>query len=389
MPQIILIHASQTGGHRSAAETLCEKLSENPEVQAEVINVFKKSGERRVNRLKLAAHRILLNKLSWIRSQVFYKFYQGSTFFYLLSQSVIRLGFGRSRNLCRRIAESCGDLYFCCDSTATAILNDLKRRGRIRAPINALVTDYRAHRFWSQKHVDAYYVPCSQTGQDLVRFGVDPGKIHVTGIPVRDKFTRPSGLDRNDLRRNLGIDAARFTILMLGGSLGRGPYEEVARLMNSVEAEIQVVFVTGNDSKKADLLKRLKTDLEVPIIVLGYSRELEKWIEACDIVITKPGGLTTSEIFLKKKPMIILRHKGYLQKIQTEFLRANRPSVRVCGLGELAELITELATEGERHELFKGDLGLFSRDGAAARISSRLLTYISMQEDKRAFPSVK
>ena len=87
--------------------------------------------------------------------------------------------------------------------------------------------------------------------------------------------------------------------------------------------------------------------------------------------------------------MIILKPKSHIERIQTEFLQANRPGVRVCGLGGLVELITELATEGDRHELFKADLSIYSGDGAAAGISSHILTYLMMQDNKASSPSVK
>lgn len=111
---------------------------------------------------------------------------------------------------------------------------------------------------------------------NLKNFGIDDKKIEVTGIPIKPKLAKPSGISKMEMKKKLGIDPDLPMILMMGGSLGLGRYDEVAEALNKLKTPVQMVCITGkNETKKADL-ENLKEEFKNAHDGSGISQKINQ-----------------------------------------------------------------------------------------------------------------
>jgi processive 1,2-diacylglycerol beta-glucosyltransferase len=184
------------------------------------------------------------------------------------------------------------------------IVGHLKARGRLRFPQAVVVTDFDVHRFWVCPRVDRLFVARDENRTHLKALGVRPDRVRVTGIPVDPVFSgRP---DLKALRAKHGIDSKRPLLLVLCGGFGVGPVEAILdRLWGSLTAA-QAVVVTGrNESLRIRLARRVRR-APFPTRVLGFTGEMHEWMALASLLITKPGGLTTSEALACGLPMVVV-----------------------------------------------------------------------------------
>lgn len=179
------------------------------------------------------------------------------------------------------------------------------KRGKTFRPglLFGVVTDFAAHSLWVADAVDAYAVASDEAARQLVRRGVPAADVHVTGIPVAEEFHRQRGGGTASIR--LGLRPDRPVILVLCGGFGVGPAAEILRAFNRNPLDAQLVFVAGRNSALERSLRRLAARGTMPCFVQGYVSNLHEWIHAADVVLSKPGGLTVSEVLASGRPLVI------------------------------------------------------------------------------------
>ena len=190
----------------------------------------------------------------------------------------------------------------CTQAAPCSIFAAEKRRGKLDMPLIAVVTDFAIHAYWIYKEVDLYCVASEESRRDLTRHGVPSSKIVVTGIPISPVFLRH--LPRRQARAQLKLDPQRPTVLIMGGSQGMGPLQEILEPLH--DQPLQFIVTTGtNRELYRSLQKHYGRDKRVRIY--GYTRLVHVFMDAADLLITKPGGLTSSEALAKGLPMIITK----------------------------------------------------------------------------------
>jgi processive 1,2-diacylglycerol beta-glucosyltransferase len=164
----------------------------------------------------------------------------------------------------------------------------LKKNKKINSKIFTVITDFGVHPFWISQGTDAYIVASDFTKNELIKEGIKESLIKVFGIPVNQKFLLE--LDRNVLCRKFDIDRDKFTLLIVTGSFGIGPIEKIVNLLYE-EAQLLVVC-----ARNKSLFKKLARKNYPGVKVFGFVDNLAELMAVSNIIITKPGGLTISEI---------------------------------------------------------------------------------------------
>jgi processive 1,2-diacylglycerol beta-glucosyltransferase len=186
-------------------------------------------------------------------------------------------------------------------------LEILARKQRLRwrdVPLYCVVTDFAVHALWIAKNVDCYYVATEEARRQLIRKGQPADKIRITGIPVDPVFSQS---DTNEnARRKLNIDPATPTILLLSGGFGIGPTVDLIRSFRQAPTKCQLLVVAGANEKLRKEALAAADELTMPVKVFGFVDTIHELMDASDIVISKPGGLTTSEVLAKGKPMLAI-----------------------------------------------------------------------------------
>jgi len=219
---------------------------------------------------------------------------------------------------------------------------------RLPAPVTvSVVTDFEAHALWMDPAVDLYCVAAEETKLRLLARGAADEAVAVTGIPVGAKFSVP--IDSAQVRKRLGLRDDLPTLLVLGGGFGMGPVEQILRELNKVQLPIQVLVVCGRNEELRQQLAL--QDRRYPAHVLGFVSNMQELMAVSELVITKPGGLTTSEALAMGKPIFVLNPIPGQEAANSDFLLEHGAAAKANRLEDLPYRVEKLISSPKLGEM--------------------------------------
>lgn len=193
------------------------------------------------------------------------------------------------------------DALVCTHSFPAGLLSALKIKLDIDIPLIATVTDFTVHYSYVNQAVNTYVVASPKLCHNLRHLGVQEHSIAPLGIPIRPRFLKPPSKTR--ARRQLDLNQVP-TVLLMGGGLGMGTSAELVRVLDHYLNGCQMVVIAGTNES---LYKDLRTSRFVnPVEVLGYVENVETYMAAADVLVTKPGGVTCAEALAMALPMAFI-----------------------------------------------------------------------------------
>ena len=299
--KILMLSVSAGAGHTRAAEALRTYVStRNCELTATHLDVmhFVTRGMRKlyVDFYIFLVQRapVLWGILYWITNKA-----KPQSITHRFRRWVERIN---SKPLLREIAEIKPDAIVCTHFLPAEILSGLIASGNLQCPVWVQVTDFDFHSMWVHKHMTGYFAPNEEVAFRMRDQGIAMDAIHITGIPIMATFSRP--LDRAVCTRELGIDPQVPTVLLMGGGAGLGSLGVVAEHLLGLRGKFQLIVLAGKNLDALTALQELATRYPNRLVPHGYTNEVERLMACADLVITKPGGLTTSECLAMGIPMI-------------------------------------------------------------------------------------
>ncbi|MBI3580215.1 MAG: hypothetical protein HY089_12500 [Ignavibacteriales bacterium] len=189
-----------------------------------------------------------------------------------------------------------------------SVSSRLRKHG-ITAPVFAVTTDFDAHKLWIDPIVEHYFVHHQESAWQLSAKGVAKEKISITGIPLLPQFKEVT--PRPKARQIVGIDEKNFTALVLSGGFGVGKVgeivEQVAKTFETFPTRtFTALIVCGKNEKVKATLEQRQFPKNVRPKIYGFVNNIHDLMDAADVLISKSGGLTSSEAMAKHLPMIII-----------------------------------------------------------------------------------
>jgi processive 1,2-diacylglycerol beta-glucosyltransferase len=181
---------------------------------------------------------------------------------------------------------------------------------KLHAKSAIVVTDYDVHAMWLCRTVNRYYVAMQESAEYLAGVGVPREKVCVTGIPIDPIFETP--LEKAEVRKKLGLSPDERLLLISAGGYGIGPVEQLVKDLVVAERPWQIVTIAG---KSEELQKRLSDAAKSAgklasgcprLVAVGFTKEMDQYMAAADVLIGKAGGLTTSEALARALPMVLI-----------------------------------------------------------------------------------
>jgi processive 1,2-diacylglycerol beta-glucosyltransferase len=204
--------------------------------------------------------------------------------------------------------------------------------------IVSVVTDFEAHALWMEPGVDLYCVAAEETKARLVARGALPENVVVTGIPIGAKFLH--AVDTQTVRKRMGLRDDLPILLVLGGGFGMGPVAQIMSELNKFEKSVQVIVVCGRNQ---DLRRELAVqEKRHPTHVLGFVINMQELMALADLVITKPGGLTSSEALAMGKPLFMLNPIPGQEAANSDFLLGHGAAAKANRLEDLPYRLDKL-----------------------------------------------
>ena len=222
-----------------------------------------------------------------------------------------------TRKIAAHIRDFAPDAVVCTHYLPLEILGQMRARWEGRPPLTiSVVTDFEAHALWMEPNVDLYCVAAEETKARLVARGAPPADVLATGIPISRRFS--AAPDAPAVRKRLGLRDDLPILLVLGGGFGMGPVAEILTELDKLALPFQTVVVAGrNEELRRELAVR---DHRHPTQILGFVNNMQDLMAIADMIITKPGGLTSSEALALGKPLFMLNPIPGQEAANSDFL---------------------------------------------------------------------
>ncbi|CEK31290.1 glycosyl transferase family protein [[Clostridium] sordellii] len=244
----------------------------------------------------------------------------------------------------------------------------------------SVLTDYTTHSTWIQNELDYYIVGHEYVKELLISEGVDSNKIKPLGIPVEKSFLQHR--NRELVLSELGFDSSKLTVLLMGGSFGAGNIKETLEELININRDFQILVITGkNESLKEKLDKKLKLhNLDKKVKVLGFTNKMNDILASIDVLVTKPGGLTTTEALLKDVPMIVPYYIPGQEEENLDFLCNCGSALRTTKKYSLSVLLKVLIDDSSRLEILKKNIKSIRKFNSSQNIANLVVENLSIIE---------
>lgn len=209
-----------------------------------------------------------------------------------------------TRALVKRLKDLAPDAVVCTHFLPAQVLAGLRRAGGCTLPTWVVVTDYDVHALWAHQGLTGYCVADEEVAWRIRERGIGDARVAVTGIPIMAPFAaRP---ERAACAREFGLDPARTTLLLMGGGGGVGGLGQVAERLLRLPGEPQLVACAGRNAALLERLRTLAAGAPGRLFPLGFTDHPERMMACADLVVSKPGGLTTAECLALGLPMLVV-----------------------------------------------------------------------------------
>jgi len=275
------------------------------------------------------------------------------------------------KGVLRAVRASRPDLVLCTHFLAPELLAREARAGRLAAPVHVVVTDHDCHRCWWQPEVEAYYVSSDLVKARLCyRYGVPPERVHVTGIPIAPDFVRPRDLVAT--RGRYGLDPARPTVLFLSGGFAAGPFARALLGIWADRPDVQVIAACGTNARLRRALETLPRPVGGILHALGFTDDVPDLMAVADLVVSKSGGLTTSEAMAVGKPLVVSSAIAGQEERNADAVVAAGAGVKALTPEEVRWHVVRLVSRPDELRATAARARAFGRPHAADDIADRV-----------------
>lgn len=373
MKKILIFYGSYGGGHLSAAKSIRDYIEKNySDSQVELVDCVEYVNKL-FNKLTTKAYKDFSKNARWIWKHLYYDSESGSLF--RICNTINRL---MAIKLNRLIQEFQPDLIISTHPFSSQMCAILKEKGKLNCKVATILTDYAPHNQWLVKSefIDYYFVAQQGMVDDLVSRGVNKDKIHVTGIPLSSRFLQ--SYNKQKILEDYGLTSDKNTILFFaGGEFGFGKDKTFNRLKAIIDnlPNLQVVAVAGRNEKMKErfdeLVKTTRTESNVKI--LSFTNQVPELMSVSDLVITKPGGLTTTESLASGLPLIIIDPLPGQEEENAEFIENSGAGIWVKDSDNIETILLNIFNNPDKLENMKSKARLIAKKNSTQNIVETLL----------------
>ncbi len=254
------------------------------------------------------------------------------------------------------------------------IIANLRRHGRLAVPQATVTTDFETHRLWVNQPCDRYFTATEEGRIHLQTWGVPASATVATGIPILPAFGLPK--DRAALLSKHGLAADRRVVLQMAGGFGVGPIEELYKAILAIDTPLQVVTVAGRNEALKEELQAVPCPDRHRAKVVGFTKEIHELMGVADVVVSKPGGLTTSEALASGAVMAVVNPVPGQETRNSDYLLENGAAIKVNHPALLSYKLGALLADADRLERLRANVRRIARPQAAFEVAERSLELV-------------
>lgn len=368
--KILILSASVGAGHLRAAEALEKTFKElNPESEVKNVDVLNYTNPL-FRRLYGKAYLDMVNNmpevLGWMYDSLDKPW----------ENEKRRLALDRLNTLpfVKLLKDYQPDIAVCTHFLPSEIISYLKAKKKLSCPQVIVVTDFDAHALWLCHHYEKYFVALEETKVHLAKIGIDNEKLCVTGIPIDPIFSQHK--DKIEMRKKYGLEPNRTTILVSAGGFGVGKIEHTLQALSELKTPSQVLAMCGKNEELTAKMEKFSAELmkksDVIFKPIGFTKQMDEYMSAADLIVGKPGGLTTCEALAKGLVFVIVNPIPGQEERNSDHLLEEGCAIRCNNLPTLAYKIDKMLNDTKRFEQIQENVRNFAKPFAAREIVEKI-----------------
>lgn len=290
------------------------------------------------------------------------------------------------RSFIRLLQGEAWDLVINTHFLPAEIIASLRKQDKLKVPQVTVTTDFETHRLWVNQPCEHYFTATPEGARYLQSWGIPSTDVSVTGIPIDPLFSKPKL--RQDCLSRLGLGGERPIVLQLAGGFGVGPIEKLTRTLLTVERPIDLVVIAGRNQEVKKRLEKLTAGMSGNggngqprhrVKVIGFTDQMDEWLNVADLVVSKPGGLTTSETLARGAVMVIVNPIPGQETRNSDYLLENGAAIKANNTPTLTYKVNALLEDPARLAQLRQNVARLARPRAAYAVLERSLQFLSPQ----------
>jgi processive 1,2-diacylglycerol beta-glucosyltransferase len=253
------------------------------------------------------------------------------------------------------------------------IIANLRSKERLSIPQFTVTTDFETHRLWVNQPCERYTTATDEGAAYLEHWGVPAQSVSVTGIPIHPVFSEPK--DRGECLKRHGLVGDRPIVLQLAGGFGVGPIENLFQGVLAIEKPLEIVVVAGKNEKIRRKLEQTLVPTRHRAKIVGFTTEIDELMAAADVVLSKPGGLTTSEVLARGAAMAIVNPIPGQESRNSDYLLENGAAIKINNVATLPYKLGELLNDTKHLEQLKRNARRIAHPRAAFEVAKMALEW--------------
>ena len=373
--KVLIFYASYGGGHLNAAKSIENCIKNNyKHIDVELIDCMKYVNKT-IEKVTTAAYREMAKKVPWAWGRIYSDAQKGP-----LAHITTRSNKIMAIKLLKLLREKNPDLIISTHPFGSQMCSYLKRKGKITAKIATIMTDFAPHDQWLVGHefTNYFFVAHNRMKEYLISKNIKEEKIFSTGIPISEKFQE--NYDKTEIIKKYNLDENKFTILFFGGGeFGLGKTRTVQIFENFVKEtlkhDIQIIAISGKNSKMKSAFEEIvhNNNAKNSVKIIGFSNEIPKLMSISDLVVTKPGGLTTSESLASHLPMVVINPIPGQEEENAEFLESKGIAVWIKKTDNSKKVIEKLLNSKDKLNAMREHTNILAKPNSTDEICKILL----------------
>lgn len=250
----------------------------------------------------------------------------------------------------------------------------LKRHHKLVTPTIVVGTDYTCIPFFEEIECECDVIASENLMEEYIARGIPRKKLYPYGIPVSDVFLAKKGQEA--IKERLALKKEKPMFLVMGGSMGFGKIQLFTlKLLQNCNNKESVVVICGRNKKLYTTLKKKFGNRE-NVKIIGYTKHVAEIMDAADVIFTKPGGLTSTEVAVKNKPLIHTSPIPGCETANAKFFSEHNLSCYEESIeGQIADGVELLYDKEKKESMIKSQQQVIHAD-AARKIMNLALTLV-------------
>lgn len=266
-----------------------------------------------------------------------------------------------AKKLVRFVEDYDPDVIVCTHVFASLLMSYLSEKINSKIKTVGIVTDFTIHPYWEDTTMDYYITANELLTNQAEKKGISREKIVPIGIPIHSKFAQKT--DKHEARRLLGIEDRR-TVLVMSGSMGYGKVGRMIKALDGSGLDFQIISICGYNERLKYTIDKMQ--LRRKIYNYGFTDKVDLFMDASDCIVTKPGGLTTSEALAKGLPMVMANPIPGQEDRNVEFLLNNGAALKVSSTFPVDDAVYQLFTNEARRATLRETVSFLGRPDSEA-----------------------